>query len=165
MHLHCFSNFMKISTSVQFSSVAQLCATLCDPMVWSMPGFPVHHQLLEVLQMHVHWVGDAIQPSHPLLFPFPPAFKLSQNRYFPMSRFFTSDDQTIGVSASALVLSMNIQDWFPLEWTDWISLQSKGPWRVFSNTTVQKHQFFSAQLSSQSNFHNIQWYANFDCPH
>ena len=157
MHLHCFSNFMKISTSVQFSSVAQLCATLCDPMVWSMPGFPVHHQLLEVLQMHVHWVGDAIQPSHPLLSPSPPAFKLSQNRYFPMNRLFTSDDQTIGVSASASVLSMNIQDLFPLEWTDWISLQSKGLPRVFSNNTVQMHQFFDVQLSLWSNSHIHTW--------
>ena len=70
---------------------------------------------------------------------------------FPMSQFFTSGGQGIGVSASAWVLPMNIQDWFPLGWTGWISLQSKGLSRVFSNTTVQKHQFFGAQLSSQSN--------------
>ena len=145
MHLHCSSNFMKISTSVQHSSVAQLCATLCDPMDCSTPGFHVHHQLPEVLQTLVHGVGDAIQPSHPLSSPSPPAFKLSQNRYFPMSWFFTSDDQTSGVSASASILTMNIQDWFPLEWTNWISLQSKGLWRVFSNTTVQKQQLFGAQ--------------------
>ena len=145
MHLHCSSNFMKISTSVQLSSVAQLCATLCDPMDCSTLGFPVHHQLSEVLQTLVHWVEDAIQPFHPLSSPSPPAFKLSQNRYFPMSQFFASDDQTIGVSASASVLSMNIKDWFPLEWTNWISLQSKGLWRVFSNTTVQKQQLFGAQ--------------------
>ena len=66
---------------------------------------------------------------------------------FPMSQFFTSNDQSIGVSASALVLPMNIQDWFPLRWTGWISLQSKGLSRVFFNTTGQKHQFFGAQLS------------------
>ena len=66
---------------------------------------------------------------------------------FQMSQFFTSGGQSIGVSASASVLPMNIQDWFPLGWTGWISLQSKGLSRVFSNTTVQKHQFFSAQLS------------------
>ena len=66
---------------------------------------------------------------------------------FPMSQFFTSGSQSIGVSASTSVLSMNIQDWFPLGWTDWISLQSKGLSRVFSDTTVQKHQFFDAQLS------------------
>ena len=66
---------------------------------------------------------------------------------FPMSQFFASGGQSIGVSASASVLPMNIQDWFPLGWTGWISLQSKGLSRVFSNTTVQKHQFFCAQLS------------------
>ena len=72
---------------------------------------------------------------------------------FPVSQFFSSGDRSIGVSASASVLPMNIQDLFPLEWTCWISLQSKGLWRVFSNTTVQKYQFFSTQLSSQSNSH------------
>ena len=65
---------------------------------------------------------------------------------FPMSQFFTSGGQSIGVSASALVLPMHIQDWFPLGWTGWISLQSQGLSRVFSKTTVQKHQFFSAKL-------------------
>ena len=76
---------------------------------------------------------------------------------FPMSQFFTSGGQSIGVSASASVLPMNIQDWFPLGWTGLISLQSKGLSRVFSNTTVQKHQFFSVQLSSQSNSHIHTW--------
>ena len=69
------------------------------------------------------------------------------SRSFPMSQFFTSGGQSVGVSASASVLPMNIQDWFPLGWTGWISLQSKGLSRVFSNTTVQQHQFFSTQLS------------------
>ena len=72
---------------------------------------------------------------------------------FQMSQFFVSGGQSIGVSASTLVLPMNIQDWFPLGWTSWISLQSKGLSRVFSNTTVQKHQFFGTQLSLQSNSH------------
>ena len=76
---------------------------------------------------------------------------------FPKSRLFTWGGQSIGVSASASVLPMNIQDWFPLGWTGWISLQSKGFSRVFSNSTVQKHQFFSAQLSSQSNPHIHTW--------
>ena len=76
---------------------------------------------------------------------------------FQMSQFFTSGGQRIGVSASASVLPMNIQDWFPLGLTDWISLQSKGLSRVFSNTTVQKHQFFGAQPSSQSNSHIHTW--------
>ena len=72
---------------------------------------------------------------------------------FPMSQLFTWGGQSIGVSALASVLPINTQNWFPLEWTGWISLQSKGLSRVFSNTTVQKHQFFSTQLSSQSNSH------------
>ena len=76
---------------------------------------------------------------------------------FQMSQFFASGGQIIGVSASASVLPMNIQDWFPLGWTGWISLQSKGLSRVFSNTTVQKHQFFRTQLSSQSNSHIHTW--------
>ena len=76
---------------------------------------------------------------------------------FPMSQFFASGGQSIGVSASASVLPMNTQDWSPLGWTGWISLQSKGLSRVFSNTTVQKHQFFSAQLSSQSNSQIHTW--------
>ena len=77
--------------------------------------------------------------------------------FFPMSQDFTSLDQSIGVSASASVLPMNIQDWFPLGWTGLISLQSKGLSRVFSNTTVQKHHFFSAQLSLWSNSHIRTW--------
>ena len=76
---------------------------------------------------------------------------------FPMSQLFTWGGQSIGVSASASVLPMNTQDWSPLGWTGWISLQSKGLSRVFSNTTVQKHQFFSAQPSSQSNSHIHTW--------
>ena len=76
---------------------------------------------------------------------------------FQMSQFFTLDSQSIGISASASVLPKNTQDWSPLEWTGWISLQSKGLSRVFSNTTVQKHQFYGVQLSSQSNFHIDTW--------
>ena len=76
---------------------------------------------------------------------------------FSMSQLFASDGQSIRVSASTSVLPMNIQDWFPLGWTGWISLQSKGLSRVFSNTTVQKHQFFGAQLSLQSNSHIHKW--------
>ena len=76
---------------------------------------------------------------------------------FPANQFFPSGGQSIGVSASTPVLPMNTQDWSPLEWTGWIPLQSKGLSRVFSNTTVQKHQFFGAQLSSQSNSHIHTW--------
>ena len=135
-------------SSVQFShSVAQSC--LCDPMNHSTPGLPVHHQLPESTQTHVHGVGDATQPSHPLSPPSPSTFNLSQHQslFQWVGWLFTSGGQSIGVSASALVLPMNIQDWLPLGWTGWISLQSKGLSRVFSNTTVQKHQFFGAQLS------------------
>ena len=176
----------------------------------SMPGFFVHHQYPELTQTYVHWVGDAIQPSHPML-STSPAFSLSQHLFssvqslscvrlfvtpwitahqaslsitnsqsslklmfiesvmpfshlilchpllflppissspqslpasgsFPMSQLFTWGGQSIGVSALASVLPMNTQDWSPLEWTGWISLQSKGLPRVFSNTRLQKHQ-------------------------
>ena len=76
---------------------------------------------------------------------------------FPMSQFFSSGGQSIGVSASASVFPMNIQDWFSLGWTSWIPLQSKGLSRVFSNSTIQKHQFFWNQLSSMSNSHIHTW--------
>ena len=138
---------LDISAFLQFSSVAQSCLTLCDPMDWSMPGLPVHHQLQEFTQTHVHWVGDAIQPSHPVI-PFSSrlqSFLVSGS--FPMSQFFASGSQSIGVSDSTSVLPMNIQDWFPLGWTGLISLQSKGLSRVFSDTTVQKYQFLCVQHS------------------
>ena len=135
-------------------SVTQSCLTLCNPLDFSTLGFPVLCYLPEFAQTHVHWVGDAIQPSHPLLPPSPPAFNLfPASGSFLMSQFFTSGGQSIGVSTSALVLPMNIQDWFPLGWTGWISLQSKGLSRVFSSTRVQKHQFFATQFSSRSNSH------------
>ena len=72
--------YTKIFSEIQFSSVAQSCLTLCNPMDCSMPGFPIHHQLLKLAQTHVHQVGDAIQPSHSLLSPSPPAFNLSQHQ-------------------------------------------------------------------------------------
>ena len=140
---------------VQFSSVAQSCLTLCDQMNYSMSGLPVHHQLPEFIQILIHRVCDAIQPSHPRSSPFPPAPNPSQHQ--SLFHLFTWGGQSTGVSALASVLPMNTQDWSPLEWTGWISLQSKGLSRVFSNTTVQKHQFFGAQLSSQSNSHIHTW--------
>ena len=95
----------------QFSSVAQSCLTLYNLMERSMPGFPVHHKLPELAQTHVHRVSDAIQPSHPLLSCSSPAFNLSSIKVFPNeSVFFTSGGQSSGVSASASVLPMNIQD-------------------------------------------------------
>ena len=124
----------------------------------STPGLPVHHQLLEFTQTHVHRVGDAIQPSHPLSAPSPPTPKsLPATESFPMSQLFAWSGQSIGVSALASVLPVNTQDRSPSEWTGWTSLESKGLSRVFSNTTVQKNQFFSAQLSSQSNSHIHTW--------
>ena len=126
----------------QFTSVTQSCPTLCDPMDCSMPGYPVHHQRLDPTQTHVHCISYAIQPSHPLSSPSPPTFNLSQHQVvFLLSWFFTSDGQSTRVSVSTSVLPMNIQDWFPLGWTAWISLLSKGLSRIFSNTTVQKHNF------------------------
>ena len=85
----------------------------------STAGFPVQHQLPELAQIHVHWVRDAIQPSHHLSSPFPPAFNLSQHLGLFQSQFFTSGGQSIGVSASIRVLPMNTQGWSPLEWTGW----------------------------------------------
>ena len=141
----------------QFGSVTQLHPILCDPMDCSTPGLPVYHHLPEFTQTHVHRVGDAIQPSHPLSSLSPPALNPSQHQSFLRSQLFAWSGQRIGVSASASVLPMNIQDWFPLRLTGWISLQSKGLSRVFSNTTVQKHQFFCAQPSSQSKSHIHTW--------
>ena len=135
-----------VSYIIQFSSVAQLCPTFCDPMDHSTPGFPVNQQLQELAETYVHGFGHAIQLSHPLLSPSPTAFTISQHQNFRMNQFFKSGGQSIGVSASVSVLPMNIQDRFPLGLTDFISLQSKGLSRVFSNTTVQKHQFIGAQI-------------------
>ena len=142
----------------QFSSVAQSCPILCDPMNRSTPGLPVHHQLPESYPNPCpssQWCHPTTSSS---VIPFsscPQSFPTS--RSFQMSQLFASGGQSIGVSASASVLPMNTQDWSPLGWTGWISLQSRGLSRVFSNTTVQKHQFFSAQLSSQSNSHIHTW--------
>ena len=128
-----------ICTLVQFSSVAQLCPTLCGPKEYSTPGLPVHHHLPEFTQTHVHQVDDAIQPSCPVI-PFSSCLQsFPSSGSFPMSQFFTSGGQSIGASAS--VLSMNIQDWFPLGLTGLISLLSKGLSGVF-NTIVQKYLFF-----------------------
>ena len=122
-------------------------------------GLPVHHQLPEFTQTHVHWVSDTIQPSHSLLAPSP-AFNLQSypaSGSFPMSRLFTSGDQSIRASASASVLPMNIQGWFPLGLTGLISLMSKGLSRIFPGTTIWKHLFFGAQPSLWSNSHIHTW--------
>ena len=100
------------------------------------------------------WCHPAISSS---VVPFSCLQSFPASGSFQMSQLFTSDGQSVGVSASASVLPMNIQDWFPLGWTGWISLQSKGLSRVFSNTTVQKYQFFGAQLSLWPNSHIHTW--------
>ena len=145
--------------SVQFSSVAQSCPTLCDqharpPCPSPTPG--VHSNSCSSRQ----WCHSAISSS---VVPFSscpqslPDMQMSfPSESFPMSQLFTWGGQSTGVSGLALFLPKNTQGWSPLEWTGWISLQSKGFSRVFSNT-VQKHQFFSTQLSSQSNCHIHTW--------
>ena len=120
-------------------SVVHSCLTLCNSMDCSMPGFPVLHHLPELDQTHVHWVGDAIQPSHPLLIvPFSSCLQsLPASGSFLMSRLFESGGQSIGASALASVLPMDIRDWFPLGLTGCISLQSKGLSRVFPTPQFQ----------------------------
>ena len=145
------SSFHCIYLSFQFSLVAQSCPTLCNPMNHSMPGLPVHHQLLESTQTHVHWVGDAIQPSHPLSSPSPPALNLSQHQSLFQSQLFASGGQSIGVSASTSVLPMLrtdlLQDglvgspWSPRD------SQESSPTPQFKSINLQCSAFFIVQLS------------------
>ena len=139
--------------SDQIRSVAQSCPTLCDPMNHSTPGLPVHHQFPEFTQTHAHRVSDAIQPSHPLSSPSPPA-------PIPPSVRVFSNESTLRMRwpkywsfSFSIIPSKEIPELISFRWSGWISLQSKGLSRVFSNTTVQKHQFFGTQPSSQSNSH------------
>ena len=139
------------------SSVTQSCPTLCDPMDFGTPGLPVLHLLLELTQTHVHWV---VIPSNHLILCCPLCSHLQSftaSGSIQMSQFFESGGQITGVLPLASVFPVNIQDWFPLGWTGWISLLSKGHLRAFSNTTVQKHQFFGTQLSLESNSHIRTW--------
>ena len=157
--LRCNSSFLSIMlfllSSVQFSSVAQSCPTLHHPMNRSTPGLPVHHHLLEFTQTHVH--RPSSQWCHPAIsswvIPFSSWPQSLPSESFPMSQLFSWGVQSTGASALASFLPKKSQGWSPLEWTGWISLQSKGPSRVFSNTSFQTHQFFGAQPSSQSNSH------------
>ena len=129
----------------RLSLVTKSCPTLCNSMNSRMPGFMILHNLQEFAQTPVHWVSDDIQLSYPLSSPSL-AFNLSQNQGpFPVNRLFESGGQSMRTSASASVLPVNIQDWFPLRLTGWISLLSKGLSRV--SPTVQEHKFFSVQLS------------------
>ena len=151
------SNFLIKPKSVCCFSIS--CIWLfVTPMDYSRPYFPVLHDLPELAQTHVHWVSDAIQPSRPLPSPSPSVFSLSQHQdFFLMSQLFASGGQSIRASVSSTVLPMSIQDWFPLGLTGLMSLQFKELSRIFSNTTVQKHKFFSAQLSLWSNSHIYTW--------
>ena len=139
--------------SVQFSSITQSCLTLCDPMNLSTPSLTVHHQLPEFTQTHVHRVSDAIQPSYPLSSPSPPAPNPSQHQGF-------SNESPLRIRWPkywSFSFSISPSNEYPglisFRWTGWMSLQSKGLSRSFSNTTVQKHQFFSTQIFSQFNSH------------
>ena len=149
-------------------SVPQSYPTLFDPLDCSTPGFPVLHYLSAFAQTHVHWVGDAIHPNvdeirwDPVIsssvIPFsscPQSFPATGS--FPMNQLFLSGGQSSGASASASVLPMNIQGWFPLGMTGLIFFQSKGLSRAFSSTTIPKHQFFGTQPFLWSNFHICAW--------
>ena len=137
-------------------SVAQSCPTLCDPMVCNMSGFPVLHYLLEFAQTHVHWVSDTIQPFHLLSPTSPPALNPFQHQC--LFQWVSSLNQMAKVfSASASVLPMKFQGWLPLLLTNLQPLQSKGLSRVFSYTTVPKHQFFGTQPSSWSYSYKHTW--------
>ena len=131
---------------VQLLSHVQLLAT---PSTCSSLGFPVLHYHLEFAQTHVHWVSDAIQPSHRLSSPSPPVLNLFQHR--GLFQWVSSSHQVAQVLEFQLpvasVLLINVQCWFLLGWTGWISLPAKGLSRVFSNTTIQKRQFFGTRSS------------------
>ena len=137
----------------QFSSVAQSCLTLCNPSTAACQAslsITSFWSLLKLMSVVLMMPSNHLILCHPLLLP-PSIFP--NIRSLTVSQFFASGGQSIGVSASISVLPMNSQDSFPLGWTGWISLQSKGLSRVFSNSTVQKHQLLCAQLSLESNSH------------
>ena len=155
MSLKSKSKSLQISNwTLACCSITNWCLTLCSPMDCSMPCFLVLHYLPELAQTHVQQVNDAIPLSYPLSAPSPPALNLSQHQ--STFQWVTPGDWSIGTSASASVFPINIQDWFLLGWTGLI-LQSKELSRVFSNTTVQKHQFFSAQISLWSHPYIHTW--------
>ena len=158
LNLKCVLHLILNNNSVQFSSVESLSSVqLCDPMDHSPPGLPVHHQLLEFTQTHARWVRVAIQTSYPLSSPSPPTFNLAQHqglssesvlpircpKYWSFSFNISRSNEYSGLIS------------FRIDWLDLLEVQ--GDSRVFSNTTVQKHQFFSTQPSLQSNSHIHTW--------
>ena len=118
--------------------------TLCNSTDCSTPGFPVQHQLPKLAQTHVDWIGDAIQPSHPVV-PFSCLQSFPASGSFLVGQFFASGGQNIGTSASTSVLSMNFQDWFPLGWTGWISFSPRDSQE--SSPTPQFKSMHSSALS------------------
>ena len=141
--------------SVQFSH--SVVSNSLWPCGLQHASLPVHHQLLKLAQTHVHWVGDAIQPSHPLV-PFSSSLQsFPASVSFPMRQFFSSGGQTIGASISGSVLPVYIQHWFPLGLTGLISLQSKRLSSVFSNTTVYHARCFLANRTSRQGGIEILW--------
>ena len=149
-----FNNIIYIFSSVQLLSRAQLFVTTKIAALQASLSITNSQSSPKLLSIKSVMPSSHLILCHPLLL-LPPALPASES--FPMSQLFTSGGQSIGVSASTLVLPMNIQDWFPLGWTGWTFLQSKGLSRIFSNATVQKHQFFGTQLSSQANSHSHTW--------
>ena len=150
-------NFETLIFLETFSLFTQLCPTLCNPMTAAHQAslsITNSRSLLKLMSTESVMLSNHLILC-PSLSPFP--FNLSQHQGLFQCQFFASSGQSIGVSASASVFPMNSQDWFPLEWTGWTSLLSKGLSRVFSNTTVQKRQFFGAQLSLESNSHIHIW--------
>ena len=141
-------------SSVQSLSHVQLFVTLWTAVCQASLTITSSWSLLKLMLIESVMPSNHLILCHPFLLP-PSIFPASES--FLMSQFFALGGQSIGASASVSVLLMNIQHWFPLGWTGWISLQSKGLSRVFSNPTVQKHQFFGAQLSSWSNSHMHTW--------
>ena len=141
---------------VQFSSVAQSNSLQPHGLQHASPSCPSPSpRVYSNSRPLSRWCHPTISSS---VVPFPSLLQFfPASVYFHVGQFFASGGQTIGILASASVLPMNFQDWFPLEWTGWICLQSKGLSRVISNTTVQKHQFFGAQLSLKSNTHIHTW--------
>ena len=164
-HSHCHTVLVRINVAatlddsfLQFNSVQSLSHVRLSATPWiaacqASLSITNSRSLLKLMSI------ESVIPSRHLL--CSPLLLLPQSlptsKSLPMSQLFSWGGQSIGVSASTSVLQMNSQDWSPLGWTGWISLQSKGLSRVFSNTTVQKHQFFSAQISSQSNSHIHTW--------
>ena len=141
--------------------VTQSCPALCNSMDCSTPGLSVPHHLPKFAQVHLHYISDAIQPSHPLMPSSPSALSLSQHQ--ELFQWVISMHQMTKIldfqlqQVSASVLPRSIQGWFPLELTGWVFLLSKGLSGIFPSTTVRRHQFFSAPSSLWSSSYNCTW--------